>query len=109
MKRTIPILLAVLLLLLPACTPAEKETVTMELHEVTRSVFYAPQYIAISLGFFEEERVTSCSSIVTVCFSADRHASGSSRSSSASTIGIVRFISSSSFVFLHDMRFLKKL
>ena len=55
MKRTIPILLAVLLLLLPACTPAEKEMVTMELHEVTRSVFYAPQYIAMSLGFFEEE------------------------------------------------------
>lgn len=56
MKRMIPIVLAVLLLLLPlACTPTEKETVTMELHEVTRSVFYAPQYIAISLGFFEEE------------------------------------------------------
>jgi NitT/TauT family transport system substrate-binding protein len=55
MKRTIPILLALLLLLPLACTPAEKETVTMELHEVTRSVFYAPQYIAMSLGFFEEE------------------------------------------------------
>lgn len=28
---------------------------TIELHEVTRSVFYAPQYVAISMGFFEEE------------------------------------------------------
>ena len=56
MKRTIPIVLALLLMLLPlACKPAEQETVTLELHEVTRSVFYAPQYIALSLGFFEEE------------------------------------------------------
>jgi len=28
---------------------------TVELNEVTRSVFYAPQYVASSLGFFEEE------------------------------------------------------
>ena len=56
MKRTILIVLAVLLLALPlACRQTEKETVTLELHEVTRSVFYAPQYIAMSLGFFEEE------------------------------------------------------
>ena len=56
MKRTILIALALLLFVLPiACKPAEKETVTLELHEVTRSVFYAPQYIALSLGFFEEE------------------------------------------------------
>ena len=56
MKRTILIVLAVLLVILPlACKPAEKETVTLELHEVTRSVFYAPQYIAMSLGYFEEE------------------------------------------------------
>ena len=56
MKRTFSILLALLLLLLPlACKAADPETVTMQLHEVTRSVFYAPQYIALSLGFFEEE------------------------------------------------------
>lgn len=56
MKRTFSILTALLLLLLPlACREAEPETVTMQLHEVTRSVFYAPQYIALSLGFFEEE------------------------------------------------------
>ena len=56
MKRTIPIILALLLLLLPlACKPAEQETVTIRLHEVTRSVFYAPQYVALSQGFFEAE------------------------------------------------------
>lgn len=27
----------------------------VELHEVTRSVFYAPQYVAAGLGYFEEE------------------------------------------------------
>ncbi len=57
MKRTILIALALLLTLLPlACgSEAPKETVTLQLHEVTRSVFYAPQYIALSLGYFEEE------------------------------------------------------
>ena len=28
---------------------------TVKVNEVTRSVFYAPQYVAISKGFFEEE------------------------------------------------------
>ena len=28
---------------------------TINLNEVTRSVFYAPQYVAISNGYFEEE------------------------------------------------------
>lgn len=28
---------------------------TVNLSEVTRSIFYAPQYIALSQGFFEEE------------------------------------------------------
>ena len=31
-----------------------KETVTVKLNEVTRSVFYAPQYAAIANGYFEE-------------------------------------------------------
>jgi len=40
-------------ILLCACgTPIELRNV--QLHEVTRSVFYAPQYVAISKGFFEE-------------------------------------------------------
>ena len=28
---------------------------TIQLNEVTRSVFYAPQYVAIANGYFEEE------------------------------------------------------
>lgn len=31
------------------------DLITIQLNEVTRSVFYAPQYVAISNGFFEEE------------------------------------------------------
>lgn len=31
------------------------ELTKIQLNEVTRSVFYAPQYVAISNGFFEEE------------------------------------------------------
>jgi len=58
MKKFFCLLLCALLLILPlACEKAEKdaELVTVELHEVTRSVFYAPQYVAAALGFFEEE------------------------------------------------------
>lgn len=58
MKRTISILLGLLFLLtlVPACTPDQGEDATViRLHEVTRSVFYAPQYVAASLGYFAEE------------------------------------------------------
>ena len=36
-------------------TPETAELTTLQVNEVTRSVFYAPQYIAIANGFFEEE------------------------------------------------------
>jgi len=49
----ISLLVSILLFSLTAC---EKEDVTViKLSEVTHSVFYAPQYAAISQGFFEEE------------------------------------------------------
>lgn len=35
----------------------ESEMKTISVNEVTRSVFYAPQYIAIANGFFEEENI----------------------------------------------------
>ena len=55
MKKTFALLLVLLLCLLtPACQDADGLS-TVELHEVTRSVFYAPQYVAISMGFFEDE------------------------------------------------------
>lgn len=44
------LLAAVLLCACTNSTPLRK----VQLHEVTRSVFYAPQYVAISMGFFEE-------------------------------------------------------
>ena len=36
-------------------TETAEELTTIQLNEVTRSVFYAPQYVAISNGFFKEE------------------------------------------------------
>jgi NitT/TauT family transport system substrate-binding protein len=35
----------------------QKELVKVKLNEVTRSVFYAPQYVAINEGFFKEEGI----------------------------------------------------
>ncbi len=54
--RIIALLLAVIFgisLLLTGCK--EKGLVKVRLNEVTHSVFYAPQYVALELGFFEEE------------------------------------------------------
>lgn len=45
--------IALLLLSLAACNKAELEKV--KVGEVTRSIFYAPQYVALEKGFFEEE------------------------------------------------------
>lgn len=59
MKRIICILLCVLMTLsvcmLCACNSTEKELRKISLNEVTRSVFYAPLYVAISNGYMEEE------------------------------------------------------
>ena len=50
------VLLLSLLLTLPlGCGKKEAELKTVELHEVTRSVFYAPQYVALNQGYFEAE------------------------------------------------------
>lgn len=45
---------SLMVLLLAACNDSE-ELQTVKIGEVTRSIFYAPQYVAISQGFFEEE------------------------------------------------------
>ena len=59
MKRILPLvlLLAVLCTALTGCA-GEKTTETVQLNEVTHSVFYAPLYAAMHLGFFEEEGLT---------------------------------------------------
>ena len=49
--------LLMLSLLLTGCggKEADAERVTVRLNEVTHSVFYAPQYVAMELGFFADE------------------------------------------------------
>ncbi len=56
MKKGIILLLAAMLMFVPAGLAQEKlQKVT--LNEVTHSVFYAPQYAAIELGYFAEEGI----------------------------------------------------
>src|SRR5699024_6628652 len=48
------VLTGILLLTLTACSSSD-ENKSIDLAEVTRSVFYAPQYVALEKGFFEDE------------------------------------------------------
>lgn len=50
-------LCCILLIMLAACSsPNSEEAVTkVKLGEVTRSIFYAPEYVALEKGFFKEE------------------------------------------------------
>jgi len=57
MKRILILLLAAVVLLLPLTACGEKELEKVVVSEVAHSVFYAPQYIAMELGFFEEEGI----------------------------------------------------
>lgn len=56
MKKGMVLLLVVLLMLTPVSLAQEKPQ-TLTLNEVTHSVFYAPQYVAIEMGFFAEEGI----------------------------------------------------
>jgi len=47
------LLVAILIIPLAACNKDEVKNV--RIGEVTRSIFYAPQYVALEKGFFEEE------------------------------------------------------
>ncbi|GGA76388.1 ABC transporter substrate-binding protein [Ornithinibacillus halotolerans] len=51
--KWLALLSALILLFLSAC--GSSSTTTIKIGEVTRSLFYAPQYVAIEKGFFEEE------------------------------------------------------
>ena len=57
MKKVLSMVLAsALLFCFVGCGNAKKEDLqTIRVSEVTRSVFYAPQYVALSQGFFKEE------------------------------------------------------
>ena len=46
---------ALCLAALTGCGTAQAELQSVSLCEVTHSIFYAPQYVALELGFFEEE------------------------------------------------------
>src|SRR5690625_6699619 len=46
-------ILLILLIFLTACR--SDQNTTIQLAEVTRSVFYAPQYVALEKGFFKDE------------------------------------------------------
>ncbi|HOQ06644.1 MAG TPA: ABC transporter substrate-binding protein [Clostridiales bacterium] len=56
--KFIRVLLAVILaisIIISFTACGEKDLVKIRLNEVTHSIFYAPQYVALNLGFFEEE------------------------------------------------------
>lgn len=57
MKKVLAILLVVLMcsLALCVCFGCEKDNNVIRLNEVTHSLFYTPQYLAMALGYFEEE------------------------------------------------------
>ncbi len=57
MKKFAGILLGLSLMLglATGCAAGQEELTTVKVSEVAHSVFYAPQYVAMSQGFFEEE------------------------------------------------------
>lgn len=58
MKKMCSLLLALVLVLALLCSCGKTEAVTtVRLNEVTHSVFYAPQYVAMKQGFFKEEGI----------------------------------------------------
>lgn len=60
MKKVFPFLLSLTLLAcltLTGCSQEEEGLTKVTLNEVAHSIFYAPQYAAIELGYFQEEGI----------------------------------------------------
>ncbi len=59
MKKLLAVLGAAVLALLPlsACGGPSDGLTTVKINEVTHSIFYAPMYLADSMGYFEEEGI----------------------------------------------------
>ena len=55
MKRILTIILACFLLMMPFGACKKPDANTIRINEVTHSVFYAPLYLAIENGYFEDE------------------------------------------------------
>ena len=57
MKKIIAVMLSMVLLLciFSGCEKPDEKLTTVRVNEVTHSIFYAPQYVAMELGFFEDE------------------------------------------------------
>lgn len=58
MKKLLSVILATILLLSLSACGKNVEKTTLSVNEVTHSVFYSPFYLAIELGFFEEEGIS---------------------------------------------------
>lgn len=55
MKKIFAVILSCLMILVPFSGCKKDDKTTIELNEVTHSVFYTPLYLAIENGYFEEE------------------------------------------------------
>ena len=55
MKKLLTFLLAALMIVPGLCACGKQDATVVRLNEVTHSVFYAPQYVAMSRGFFAAE------------------------------------------------------
>ncbi|MFG6119510.1 ABC transporter substrate-binding protein [Thalassobacillus sp. B23F22_16] len=53
--RLVGIFMMAILLTIAAVACGQQQTTSLKVAEVTRSIFYAPQYVALEKGFFEEE------------------------------------------------------
>ena len=60
MKKIVTITLVLLLIITAGCSFAacKDNSDVIRLNEVTHSLFYTPQYLAMALGYFEEEGIT---------------------------------------------------
>ena len=56
-RKLLCILVVVAILVSAMCGCSKNELTKIRLNEVVRSIFYAPQYVAISKGFFEEQGI----------------------------------------------------
>ena len=60
MKKILPFLMTAVLIscaIFSGCGKSESDLTKLTLSEVAHSIFYAPQYAAIELGYFEEEGI----------------------------------------------------